>query len=267
MSYTEEAGGEARYLPPLMRHFRGRVLGTINPEEIRNAARLLGADKGPATRNRQYIVPARAVINHAAGLGWCASLVVKGFPVPKPRRTIVGREWIDTFVAQADRDGLPHLSAAMLFMWQTGTRVSETARILPEHVNLAERIVLLETTKTGTWEVRDITVELMVRIANLPKEDGKPLFGYADRFGIRNRMKAVCRRAGLDFVPPHQAGRHSFASNALAMGESVAAVMKAGGWKTARMMLDTYAHADRAGRSIADRFDEARRPTKKAKTS
>jgi len=31
--------------------------------------------------------------------------------------------------------------------------------------------------------------------------------------------------------------------------------MEAGGWKTARMVLETYAHANQAGRSIADRFD------------
>jgi len=68
-------------------------------------------------------------------------------------------------------------------------------------------------------------------------------------------MKAVCRRAGIPFVPPHQAGRHSFASNALAMGATAKEVMEAGGWKTARMVLETYAHANEAGRSIADRFD------------
>ena len=56
-------------------------------------------------------------------------------------------------------------------------------------------------------------------------------------------------------MPPHQAGRHSFATNALAMGAAVNEVMEAGGWKTARMVLETYAHANGAGRSIADRFD------------
>ena len=95
----------------------------------------------------------------------------------------------------------------------------------------------------------------MIRLANLSMQDGAPIFGYASRFGLRNRMKAVCRRAGIPFVPPHQAGRHSFASNALAMGATAKEVMEAGGWKTARMVLETYAHANEAGRSIADRFD------------
>src|SRR6476469_9701799 len=51
MSYVE-AGGERTYLEPLLRRFRGRVLGTIKPEEIRQAARVLGANKRTSTRNR-----------------------------------------------------------------------------------------------------------------------------------------------------------------------------------------------------------------------
>ena len=70
MSYIE-AGGERTYLEPLLRRFRGRVLGTIKPEEIRQAARSLGPHKKASTRNRQVIVPACAVINHAAEAGWC----------------------------------------------------------------------------------------------------------------------------------------------------------------------------------------------------
>lgn len=254
VSYLE-AGGEKRYVVPLLGHFRGRVLGTIKPEEIRAAGRLLGSGKGPATLNRQYIVPARAIINHAAGLGWCAPIEVKAFPTTKPKRVAVDRAWIDAFLAQADADNLPHLAAAVLFMWQTGTRVSEAARVLPEHIDLSCRIISLERTKAGEWEERHITRELVIRLANLPKTDGEPLFGYSSRFGIRDRMIAVCRRAQIQFVPPHQAGRHSFATNAFAMGSSVVEVMKAGGWKTARMVLETYAHADDAGRSIAARFD------------
>lgn len=257
-------GGECTYLEPLLRRFAGRVLGTIKPEEIRLAARELGPDKKASTRNRQVIVPACAVINHAAQAGWCAKISVSRFPVEKPRRESVGRDWIDAFLGRADRDGLPHLAAAMLFMWQTGTRVSEATRVLPEHVDIKARVILLEQTKTSQWERRHISHELMIRLANLLMRDGEPVFGYCSRFGLRNRMKAVCRRAGIKFVPPHQAGRHSFASNALAMGATTKEVMEAGGWKTARMVLETYAHANDAGRSIADRFDAEMAQSKEA---
>jgi len=254
VSYME-AGGEPTYLKPLLTRFRSRVLGTIKPEEIRKAARALGTHKKASTRNRQVIVPTCAVINHAAGLGWCPRISVAHFPAEKPNRTTVGRAWVDKFLMQADHDQLPHLAAALLFMWQTGTRVSEVARVLPRHIDLKARVVNLERTKTSQWERRHISQELFVRLANLPMKDAEPVFGYRSRFGIRARMKAVCRRAGLSFVPPHQAGRHSFASNALAMGATINEVMEAGGWKSARLVLETYAHANDAGRSIAGRFD------------
>lgn len=254
LSYLE-AGGERRFLPPLIRHFRGRVLGSIKPGEVQSAARGLYPNAAGATRNRQVIVPVRAVINHGASLGWCAPIAVDLFPVRKPRRVAVDRAWLDAFMAQADADRLPHLAAAILFMAQTGARVGEAVRVERQHVDLSRREVLLERTKTTEWEARYITRELAMRIAMLPDGDG-PLFGYRNRWSVNTRMKAVCRRAGIPYVPPHQAGRHSFATAALASGASVREVMEAGGWKTARLLLETYAHAEGAGRSIAERFDD-----------
>ena len=251
-------GGEARYLDPLIRRFGNRVLGTIKPGELRSAAQAIKPNGKGSTKNRQVLIPARAIINHAATLGWCPPIKVVSFPANKPKRIAVGREWIDRFLAQADADGLHHLAAGVLLMWQTGVRVSEAARILPEHLDLSRRVVLIERTKTSTWEVRHLSLELVVRIANLPQEEGLPLFGYASRYGLGARMKAVCRRADLPWVPPHQAGRHSFATNALSMGATPKQVMEAGGWKSARMMLELYAHAEGAGAQIAGLFDTSR---------
>lgn len=263
----QEDDGESRFLVPLIKRFRGRVLGSIKPGEIREAARKLYPSRSPATWNRHVLVPMRAVINHAAGLGWCAPVKVANFETTKAKRTAVSREWIDSFLAQADADRLPHLAAAVLFMWQNGPRVSEVARVLPEHFDPKARTITLARTKEDAWEVRHLTRELAVRIANLPRVEGKPLFGYATRFSIRWYTKAVCERAGILFVPSHQAGRHSFATNAFRMGAKPRQVMEAGGWKTARMVLEIYAHEEAAGRDIAELFDtnRAQRRTRKPK--
>jgi integrase len=140
--------------------------------------------------------------------------------------------------------------------------VSEVARVLPEHVDLSARVVLLEDTKTGKWQPRHITDELAIRIKNLPRTPGAPLFGYRSRYGIRHRAIAVCRRAKIPFIPSHQAGRHSFATNALAMGADPKQVMEAGGWKSARMVLEIYAHAENAGQIVAGLFDKNRSQSK-----
>lgn len=259
------AGGESAFLPPLIVMFGERVLGTIKPEEPREAARAIYSGAKASTWNRQAIVPMRAVINYAAGKGWCQPIRIKMFEVEKTRRRAVDRAWLDAFLARCDLDKLPHLAAAVLFMAQTGTRVGEAVRVLPHHLELRRRVVLLETTKTDAWEERHITEELLVRLANLTLTDGAPVFAYSSRFGVTNRMKAVCRRAGIPFVSPHQAGRHSFATNALAAGATVREVMDAGGWKSARMLLEIYTHTEQAGRAVADRFDQAGKPARKSK--
>jgi hypothetical protein len=57
VSYME-AGGERTYIRPLISRFRGRLLGTIKPEEVRQAARVL-VRKKVIDLNRQIIVPMR----------------------------------------------------------------------------------------------------------------------------------------------------------------------------------------------------------------
>lgn len=254
VSYLE-AGGERTYLPPLIKRFRGRRLGTIKPEELREAARAIYPHGKPSTRNRQGIIPARAVINHAAGKGWCPIISVKNFPVEKVRRQAADRSWLEQFVARADQDGLPHLAAAVLFMAQNAARVTEAAQVMPEDVDLQSRVITLRHTKTDEWARRHITLELTLRLANLEMTEGRPVFGYNARFGIYRRMVAVCRRAGLAWRPPHQAGRHSYATNALERGANLKQVMEGGGWATSRMVLEIYAHAQEGGKAIANLFD------------
>jgi len=255
VSYLEQ-GGEGRYLAPIIKHFKGRPIGSIKPAEIRQAAMILYPKALPSTRNRQGIIPARAVINHAHDLGWCGPMRVKQFEVPKSRKNKpVDREWMDKFLAEADRSGLPHLSACVLFMHQTGARVSEAINLLGEHVDLSERIALLEKTKTDEWSPRYLTAELIARIAALKPVKGKRVFGYTDRQAVNRRIKAVCQRAGIEPRSSHAAGRHSFATNAINGGARIKDAMEAGGWKSAALFMGTYVHSQEAGRNVAGIFD------------
>lgn len=251
-------GGERRFLAPLIKHFRGRAIGSIKPGEIREAATTLFPTALPATRNRQGIIPTRAVINHAHELGWCNAIKVSLFPSPKSRKhKPVDREWLKAFMAQADSDGLPHLSAIVLFMNQTGARVSEAVRLTGEHVDLAKRLAVLERTKTDEMSVRHLTAELVLRLGALGLADGQPVFRYTDPKAVTRRMKAVADRAQIAVRTSHSAGRHSFGTNAMAVPEaSVKAAMDAGGWRSARLFLETYVHAGEAGADLAKKFDQ-----------
>ena len=255
-------GGEKRFTLKVAEFFKGRKIGSIKPAEIRSAAISIYPKATPATRNRQVIIPARAIINHAHDLGWCAPIKVKMFDVPKSRKhRPVDEAWLAKFLAQADKDALHHLSALVLFMNRTGTRVSEALRIEGQHVDLGRRIALLERTKTDEWETRHLTADLVVRLAALVVKDDEPVFRYSDRCAVNRRIGEVCKRAGIDRRSTHSAGRHSFGTNAMNLPDAkVKDAMEAGGWKSARLFMETYVHSDDGGKTIAEKLDKQNGP-------
>lgn len=261
LNYMKQ-GGERRYLVPLIRHFKGRAVASIKPGEVRAAALTLYPNAAAATRNRQAITPARAVINHAHDMGWSPAIRVKLFEAAKARKPKpADRAWLDAFMAQADADNLGHLSVLVLFMHQTGARVSESIRLTGEHVDLSRRIAVLARTKTDEWSPRHLTSELVLRLGALGLEDEQPVFSYTDRSAVNRRMADVCKRAGIERRSTHAAGRHSFGTNAMAVpGARVKAAMEAGGWKSVTLFMATYVHDDDGPRELASKFDTATGP-------
>lgn len=249
-------GGERKFLTPIIKHFKGRTVGSIKPGEIRAAALAIYPEAAASTRNRQAIGPTRAVIMHAHDLGWCGAIKVKQFDVAKSRKhRPVDRVWLDAFMAQADADALPHLSCLVLFMHQTGARRSEAVHLLGEHVDLSRRMAVLAKTKTDEWSVRHLTVELIDRMSRLPIKEGKPVFGYQTPTAVNNMMRKICTRAKIEHRSTHSAGRHSFATNALKAGADIKDAMDAGGWKSAKLFMETYVHSHEAGQTVAAKFD------------
>lgn len=254
-SYLRQ-GGEGRFLPRILKHFKGHSLGRIKPGDVRDMAVTLYPRAANATRNRHAITPAVAVINHGADRGWCSPIKVKAFDVPKSRKhKPVDRIWLDAFMAEADKSKLPHLSAIVLFMHQTGARVAEAVNLTGDCVDLRHRTAVLAKTKTEEDSVRSLTAELVARIAALSPRDGQPVFFYTDPKAVNRRMKAVAKRASIEIRTTHSAGRHSFGTNVMAGGAKVKDAMDAGGWKSAKLFMETYVHSNEAGKAVAAIFD------------
>lgn len=250
LSYMED-GGERRFMAPLLRHFAGRALRTITPKDIRDAARALLPHAAPATRNRQIIAPARAAINHAAQQGWCQAIRVRQFRTEKPSRVAVSAEWVAAFRATALARRLPYLAAIARFMFETGCRLGEATALTPRGLDLSGRTAEIGRTKNGESYRVDLSLGMMVELANLRPRRGR-VFGYASRHSVYGPWATVCREAGIAYVPPHQAGRHSFATALDAVGWSAAQIANAGRWKSVRLVAETYTHPESAGRRAAD---------------
>jgi len=250
LAYMKD-GGESRFLSPVIAHFRARPLRTITPAEVRAAARQLYPGRSGATLNRQVLGPARAVINFAHRQGMCPPIVVEQFRAKAPPKVAVGAEWIMAFRTAAFARRLPYLAAAARFMFESGARIGEVCDVRPSECRPQERLVRLYDTKNG--ENYDVTLSagMAAEMAALKPRRGRA-FGYATRHSIYGPWRSTCRRAGVAYVPPHQAGRHSFATMLDEEGWTEAQIADAGRWKSTRLVSETYVHPKDSSRRAAD---------------
>ncbi len=258
-SYVQH-GGCARYLPKIVERFGDRPITTIHPFDIRTLAEELYPTAKNSTRNRQGISPARSVILHGYERGWCNMIRVRSFKEERVhRRKPASQVWMHAFTRQCALDGgLDHLAALILFMSQTGARISEAINLRWSEVDLSQRRALLLKTKTSTNSVRHFTDELADRMRALKvgqPDDGR-VFRYSNRHSVNERLKAVCGRAGISYKPTHTCGRHAFANGAIDAGVDIRTAMEAGDWRSSSVFLETYVRPRvNASRLVADRFN------------
>lgn len=256
-SYVKH-GGEAKYLFRILPHLGTAMLTDIVPFDIKELSKELYPTQSSATRNRCAITPIRAVLNHAYDRGWAPIFRIRNFREERPKRKkAASQAWLHAFVRQCGKDALPHVACMVLFMSQTGARVSEAISLRWQDVDLVGRTALLVKTKTEHNSMRFMTDQLVTRmraLATAPDPDAR-VFRYRNRHSVNERIAAVCKRAGISYKPSHTCGRHAFANNTLAMGIDVKSTMDAGGWRSVAGFLGTYANPRNAGRVVADRHN------------
>jgi len=254
VAYLQD-GRDGRFVVPLLTHFRGRALVSITPRDIREAAKTLYPKGSAATRNRQCIGPARAIINHAAQEGWCPQIKVKQFRVEKPERVAVGPEWILAFQREAERRGNKKLSLLCQFMFETAARISEAVRLTPADIDHVNRRANLGRVKNGSYRSARFSEPLRNELVKLPPRNGR-VFGYSSRHSVYGPWENICQAAGIPYVPPHQAGRHSNATALHAHGWQANDIADAGGWKSVRQVQETYIHTENRSLAAADLIGE-----------
>lgn len=139
------AGGERRFLKPLIAHFKHKPLTEIGQTEIDHAAHTIHPDASPATRNRQVYSPVSAILKR------------EGFEkkIHRPKGA-EGRKltyWLNpeqTFAlfkaaAKVDRE----FALFLQFLCYTGARLSDGLKIRCENVDLSANYALFEVTKNG----------------------------------------------------------------------------------------------------------------------
>lgn len=232
------AGKPTRFLEKIEDHWKDTLVKDMTPGAIRSSAIEIYPGVSAATRNRQVIVPTVAIINHASESELCPPIKVKRFKTDTKVKIPATLEWVEAFMGHAS----PHLGAMALFMFLTGARISEAIRLRWKDVDLKAKQAKIRQTKQRDERIAHLPQKLVVALANLPQTD-RPVFGYENRGGgTVEAWERVCKRAGIPYLSFHCC-RHGFATALLRAGVDVVSVAKLGGWKTPKLVLDTYGHA------------------------
>ncbi|RWB67613.1 tyrosine-type recombinase/integrase [Mesorhizobium sp.] len=296
-----DAGKSENFIRKLLEHFAETRISDMTGSEVRAAAKVLYPTAAYTTWNRQVIIPTRAVINLSANDGKCRPVLIKGFsknerdirrPDTPPKRA-VDRSYIDDFRAASDD---PRLSALMLFLFQTGARISDALKLEDgsADVDLINRKVIFRDMKNGEDGEADLTIEMVYEIQQLrewkrerlaswetrvpwkgrrsgvrhsgrgAKKPNTRLFGYVQRTSVYKDIKRICEKAGLPYLGTHQPGRHSFATEMIVRhGVDVATTAAAGRWKTKKLLLENYTHGEK-GKGVIDKVFGKKKPRKSA---
>lgn len=235
-----EAQKPTRFLEKVEDHFRDTPVREITAGAIRQAAIRLYPNAGPATRNRQAIVPAQAIINHAAELEWCPPIRVRRFPVATKTKEPVTVEWVEAFAANAS----PHLGALCIFMFSTGARISEAIAMRWADIDLSAATALIRQTKVNVERVAHLPPQAVAALASIdgPRDADRKVFRYSSRETARHVWESAIARAGIKPLTFHSC-RHGFATALLRNGIDVVTVAKMGGWADVSQVVKTYGHA------------------------
>lgn len=242
------AGKSDRFLRAIEDYWKDTPVREITAGAIRTSSIDLYPKAGPATRNRQAIVPAQAVINHAADHEYCQHIRVKRFPVVRKAKAPATWEWIEAFMHAAKK---PNLAALACFMFLTGARISQALKIKWGDVDFQSGEVLIRATDKGDNDRRaHMPPELIAALANIPGERRGLVFEFKSRGNCRTQWAGACRRAGIKYLSYHSC-RHGFATGLLNKGVSPVTVAKRGGWRSPQHVFETYGH-DIADRDVTD---------------
>ncbi len=238
-------GGEARFMHPLLDEFGLVKIADLTSPMVADAARRLYPKGGPAYLVRVVYTPLHAAIRKAAKADMCELRI---FDKPKvPKRSVTDYA-TDAFVLKLLDAGLTTLEqkAVVLLMTFTGARDQEAISIEWPHIDWLDHSVLLPKTKNGEPRRVKLAGVVLDALVAMGKQESGRVFSYSSRHSLIQMVRRACKRAGLPYLSPHEIGRHGFAARLLAAGHSLKMVQEAGGWKTIRIVAETYGHLERS---------------------
>lgn len=208
-----------------------RRLREITGADAHEIASRLGADCGPATRNRNFLRPIVTVLHYAAEAGLCSYLRIKTFREPRPKTRAIDREAAALLIASAP-PGPKRLLVTWLFY--QGTRISDTLRVKWDDIDIEAGTVRIHVSKTDsvrTFPLHENVRHAMADPACASRNAESYVFPWRTRDTSALRwLPKLGEQVGVKFTA-HMA-RHSLGTW---LAEDGAAL---------RVIMDTLGHAD-----------------------
>ena len=254
VNFYIDGGGEQRFLLPLMDEWEHRLVKDIAPGDVVDLANKLHPNGSAATRNRQVITPVMAIIRFNAQRGRCAPLLVKRFETKKiVRRKTATWEWVAALLPHAK----PKVGALVLFIAYTAARIGDALKLEWQHLDLDRSEALLKDTKNGEDRLVKLPPDAVAALTALkPKgvKDSAKVFPFYDRSDVLRQIRTACKKAGVEYIPTHGIGRRLFATTMNRAGVDARTAAEAGGWKSVRLYMETYAQPDHIGSALEKAF-------------
>jgi integrase len=237
------AGGEGRFLPPLLLHFQGGKLSNIDNAAINAAATKLFPKAAPATINRQLIGPISAILTMAAEDGLCDPKKLRRRKVETKTTRWLTPEEFERFATELP----PHLRKIIGCMIGSGTRVRETLSIHATDFHHNTRQAYLTDTKNGHPRMVEYPERALQMICANGLPDCGPIFltsrgkPYEARENTGGQIKTAFNkardRAGLEKTGPRKVTphtiRHTWATWFYAQTRDFGKLLDLGGWADA----------------------------------
>ena len=232
-------------------------LGEIDCRSIVNATLVAAADRllpdcSDATKNRQVIGRAAAVLHYAAEQQWCDSRRMKKL---KESRVSNREPATDATMAKLFEHledppeeiapqwegvdpNLPYKRLLLAMLYELGLRLMDNLRIDWSQIDLGAGTLAVRIAKTDQVATLQLSPSLVVMLANLPRKEGQ-LFPWSTSRGVYAWLDRVKKRAKVHYTP--HLSRHAMATAAGLMRIPDAEAAKLGAWSDHRS-LHRYQH-------------------------
>jgi len=241
-----KAGGDNRFLHPLILHFGSTALDRIDQVAIDNAAAEIYPDASAATRNRQVYTPIVAVLNRAG--------IERRIKRPLGWKSPKGVSWLQpaqAFAVFAAADAIDaEFGLFLRVLCYTGMRLSEALSVTLAQVDLEGETIYRPKTKNDDPRNVYLPPELVVALENHPR--GLNRQGRLFRFHVCGRLRiwlsTAMEKAGVSF-PPRQRGFHLFRHTWATWmrrygGLDTSGLLETGAWRD-RSSAARYEHLDK----------------------